>query len=67
MSFNLLADDQLIVDVRTLPEWEKNRIDNTLLIEWQDLLASSMMDIRKTVKFFCFVEAAIDQVKLKKF
>ena len=40
MSFNLLADDQLIVDVRTLSEWQKNRIDNTLLIEWQDLLAS---------------------------
>ena len=36
MSFNLLADDQLIVDVRTLAEWEKNRIDNTLLIEWQE-------------------------------
>ena len=29
MSFNLLAGDRLVFDVRTLPEWEKNRLDNT--------------------------------------
>ena len=55
MSFNLLADDQLIVDVRTLPEWEKNRIDNTLLIEWQDLLtAVNEMDIKKNHEILLF-------------
>ena len=67
MSFNFLADDQLIVDVRTLPEWQKNRIDNTLLIEWQDLLtAVNKMDIKKNREILLFCRSGNRSGKAKK-
>ena len=67
MSFNLLADDQLVIDVRTLPEWEKKRIDNTLLIEWQDLLkAVNKMDIKKNREILLFCRSGNRSGKAKK-
>jgi len=67
MSFNLLADDQLVIDVRTLPEWKKKRIDNTLLIEWQDLLtAVNKMDIKKNREILLFCRSGNRSGKAKK-
>ena len=67
MSFNLLADDKLVIDVRTLPEWEKNRIDNALLIEWQDLLtAVNKMDIKKNREILLFCRSGNRSGKAKK-
>ena len=67
MSFNLLADDHLVIDVRTLPEWEKKRIDNTLLIEWQDLLtAVNKMDIKKNREILLFCRSGNRSGKAKK-
>ena len=67
MSFNLLADDKLVIDVRTLPEWEKKRIDNTLLIEWQDLLtAVNKMDIKKNREILLFCRSGNRSGKAKK-
>ena len=67
MSFNLLAGDQLVIDVRTLPEWEKKRIDNTLLIEWQDLLtAVNKMDIKKNREILLFCRSGNRSGKAKK-
>ena len=67
MNFNLLANDQLIIDVRTLPEWEKKRIDNTLLIEWQDLLtAVNKMDIKKNREILLFCRSGNKSGKAKK-
>ena len=66
MSFNLLANDQLIIDVRTLPEWKKNRIDNTLLIEWQDLLTTvSEMGIKKNREILLFCRSGNRSGKAK--
>ena len=67
MSFNLLADDKLVIDVRTLPEWEKKRIDNTLLIEWQDLItAVNEMDIKKNREILLFCRSGNRSGKAKK-
>ena len=67
MSFNLLADDKLVIDVRTLPEWKKNRIDNALLIEWQDLLtAVNEMDIKKNHEILLFCRSGNRSGKAKK-
>ena len=67
MYFNLLADEKLIIDVRTLPEWEKNKIDNTLLIEWQDLLtAVNEMGIKKNREILLFCRSGNRSGKAKK-
>ena len=67
MNFNLLADEKLIIDVRTLPEWEKNKIDNTLLIEWQDLLtAVNEMGIKKNREILLFCRSGNRSGKAKK-
>ena len=67
MSFNLLADDKLVIDVRTLPEWKKNRIDNALLIEWQDLLAAvNDMNINKNHEILLFCRSGNRSGKAKK-
>ena len=68
MSFNLLADDKLVIDVRTLPEWKKNRINNALLIEWQDLLATvNDMNINKNHEILLFCRSGNRSGKAKKF
>ena len=67
MNFNLLADEKLIIDVRTLPEWEKNKIDNTLLIELQDLLtAVNEMGIKKNREILLFCRSGNRSGKAKK-
>jgi len=66
-SFNLLADEKLIIDVRTPSEWEKNRIDNTLLIEWQDLLpAVNEMGIKKNHEILLFCRSGNRSGKAQK-
>ena len=67
MSFNLLANDRLSVDVRTVPVWEKNKIDNTLLIEWQDLLTTvNQMGIKKNREILLFCRSGNRSGKAKK-
>jgi len=62
-----LADEKLIIDVRTLSEWEKNRIDNTLLIEWQDLLpAVNEMGIKKNREILLFCRSGNRSGKAQK-
>ena len=62
-----MADEKLIIDVRTLSEWEKNRIDNTLLIEWQDLLpAVNEMGIKKNREILLFCRSGNRSGKAQK-
>ena len=66
-SFNLLADEKLIIDVRTHPEWEKNRIDNALLIEWQNLLTTvNEMGIKKNREILLFCRSGNRSGKAQK-
>tara|TARA_B100001057_G_scaffold258587_1_gene258674 strand:- start:94 stop:426 length:333 start_codon:yes stop_codon:yes gene_type:complete len=39
--FPLLAQNELIVDVRTIEEWNTGHIDGAIHIEWQDILSIS--------------------------
>ena len=39
--FPLLAQNELIVDVRTIEEWNTGHIDGAIHIEWQDILTIS--------------------------
>jgi phage shock protein E len=67
MSLNILADEKLIIDVRTIPEWKKNRIENTLLIEWQDLLTVvNKMGIKKNREILLFCRSGNRSGKAKK-
>jgi phage shock protein E len=67
MSFNALTQDRLIVDVRTLPEWEIKRIEDAQLIEWQNILVTiTEMDIAKSNEILLFCRSGNRSGKAKK-
>ena len=41
LAFPLFAQNEIIIDVRTIEEWKKGHLDGAIHIEWQDILSIS--------------------------
>jgi|TARA_B100001093_G_scaffold259420_1_gene247995 phage shock protein E len=41
LAFPLFAQNEIIIDVRTIEEWKKGHLDGAIHVEWQDILSIS--------------------------
>ena len=53
LSFNLFANDYLVIDVRTGQEYETGHVEGALNIEWQDI-SQIIEDIKKDKKLYLY-------------
>ena len=53
LAFPLLSENEIIVDVRTIEEWNTGHLESAIHIEWQDILSISetVTKDKKTVSY----------------
>jgi len=65
LAFPLFAQNEIIIDVRTIEEWNTGHLDGAIHIEWQDILKISNT-VAKDKKLYLYCRSGIRSGKATK-